>query len=518
MDTKSNSKKEYPVEQILESLIKGIGSLFTNAFYGAKKLNRARPLIGLAVTVVVSILAYHNRQSIFEMETLFEQNLPVFMRYILYWFLLVIPVFYLAALGSATTSRMKKYESIFLDIGFTGKNKRVPMLVKQWTEEPKTFYLFRSNIPLSEWQKAEERLENGFDLSIRKIEDGGNKKTVKLVTVANGYKMPEMIPFEKKHIKEVDNIYCLGIDEDSLEELVIDIDKTPHYILAGETNSGKSVLMRCILWQMINQGCKVYMMDFKGGVEFGKAYEHYGQVVIELEDSLPILMYLVKETKQRFKLFRDMEVKNLADYNKKTKSNLCRVGLFIDELGQMLDKKGASKKQREFFEQVEWALSTIARQSRAVGIHMFLGVQRPDANVLTGQIKSNIPGRISGRFADKSTSEIVLGNTMACELPEIKGRLLYKSGNATMVFQGYYFDDDEHLYNENRKLIDPAKKPGDMLIRSMSEEVQQEEPPELPKVELKLIEEEKPMETEKMESEDTQEKTVKKLEAVTFKY
>ena len=157
------------------------------------------------------------------------------------------------------------------------------------------------------------------------------------------------------------------------------------------------------------------------------------------------LELLVRENEYRLHIFRDLEVKNLDEYNKKTKQNLCRIGVFTDELAEMLDKKGVAKEEREIYEKIEGRLSTLARLSRATGINLFMGVQRPDANVLTGQIKNNIPVRISGRFADKTASEIVLGNTDAVNLPDIKGRFLYKVGNETIEFQSFYFDDETML-------------------------------------------------------------------------
>ena len=86
-----------------------------------------------------------------------------------------------------------------------------------------------------------------------------------------------------------------------------------------------------------------------------------------------------------------------------------------------------------------------------------LGVQRPDAKVITGQIKTNVPVRICGRFADNSASEIVLSNTKAKDLQDIKGRFLIKVGADTEEFQAYYFDDEKHLKDINRKV-------GDLLI------------------------------------------------------
>ena len=79
-------------------------------------------------------------------------------------------------------------------------------------------------------------------------------------------------------------------------------------------------------------------------------------------------------------------------------------------------------------QQLNGCLSSLARLSRATGINLCVGVQRPDANVLTGQIKNNIPVRICGRFADKPASEIVLGTTDAVFLPDIKRSVFIQAG------------------------------------------------------------------------------------------
>ena len=156
---------------------------------------------------------------------------------------------------------------------------------------------------------------------------------------------------------------------------------------------------------------------------------------------------LVEENQKRLALFRKLKVKNLPEYNQKTGKNLCRIGVFCEEIAEMLDKKGISKEEKPIYEALERHISSLARLSRATGINLFLGVQRPDANVLTGQIKNNIVVRICGRFADKSASEIVLNSTAAVDLPDIKGRFLYLKGNELMEFQAYYFDDEKMLHD-----------------------------------------------------------------------
>ena len=105
----------------------------------------------------------------------------------------------------------------------------------------------------------------------------------------------------------------------------------------------------------------------------------------------------------------------------------------------MLDKTGLSIDQKEVVRKIESKLSMIARQGRAFGIHLILATQRPDANILSGQIKNNVNCRICGR-ADTILSQITLDSTAAAEqIPkDARGRFLLHDGT---LFQAYWFDD-----------------------------------------------------------------------------
>lgn len=98
---------------------------------------------------------------------------------------------------------------------------------------------------------------------------------------------------------------------------IIDLNKTPHVLVAGETGSGKSVILHVLLWQMILKQAKVIMLDFKGGVEFGLDYEAYGEVITDREQAVKVLEELVKENQLRLQLFRQYRAKNIAEYNEK---------------------------------------------------------------------------------------------------------------------------------------------------------------------------------------------------------
>ncbi|MCL2034678.1 MAG: FtsK/SpoIIIE domain-containing protein [Oscillospiraceae bacterium] len=445
-----------PVEAVLTGLFKGIGRFFKTLGYGIKKLNKAKPLIiGLVIFLGVATAAYIYRSLFFEIDA------PIYFQWLIYGLFLASPFLYLYALGAHLSKAVGEYYRLFEEIGFIGRDKRYPMLLYKKEEGKKEILAFRSNIPITAWEKSKPQLETAFDAEILKIEPHGSKRKVKLTTISSDFRLPERIDWNDEYIDHKDGVYVIG--ENALGPIYIDVNRTPHVLAAGETGSGKSVILRCLFWQFIKKYGLPFMLDFKGGVEFGIKYEKFGEVITERKQAIELFELLVKENTARFEKIRALDCKNLKEYNRIVGEDerLTRIGVFCDEIGEMLDKQGSSGAEKEQIQKLSGYLSTLARLSRATGINLFLGVQRPDANVITGQIKNNVPVRICGRFADKSASEIVLGNTDACRLPEIKGRFLFKAGADTVEFQAYLFDDsaidgiDANEFAENHRVITP---------------------------------------------------------------
>lgn len=131
---------------------------------------------------------------------------------------------------------------------------------------------------------------------------------------------------------------------------------------------------------------------------------------------------------------------NITEYREKSGDYMQRIVFACDEVAELLDKTGADKARKELLAQIEARLALIARQGRAFGIHLILATQRPDANILPGQIKNNMNIRICGR-ADTTLSTIIIGDGRAAEqIPhDAQGRFIMEDGT---VFQAYYFNDD----------------------------------------------------------------------------
>lgn len=160
----------------------------------------------------------------------------------------------------------------------------------------------------------------------------------------------------------------------------------------------------------------------------------------EAEELLTILSGLVDELERRKTVFRDAGYSNIDEYNKATGEGLQRLIFACDEVAEVLDKIGLSKEAKELVSQIESKLSVIARQGRAFGLHLILATQRPDATILSGQIRNNIDCRVCGR-ANSVLSQIILDNTDASDrIPkDARGRFLLHDGT---VFQGYLFDEN----------------------------------------------------------------------------
>lgn len=429
------------IEDLFAGLINVIVKLIKGTLWGVKKLNKKINILLFLVSVVIGFMGYIFRNKFNAIPA------PVYIKYATYYLFLFFPLLFLFVLGNSQDRLQNKFVKIFSEINFIGSDKKYPYLIKKHTDGKKVILLFKSMIPLQEWKKAREKLETGLDCNILLLQEGKSKKIVELTTVPSDCRIPEKIEWSNDFIQSEEGVIAVG--ESALGIVKFDLNKTPHILIAGETGSGKSVILRTIIKQFIVKEHKIYMIDFKGGVEFGVQYEKYGEVITDRSRAISLLTQLVSEMNRRLDLFRSSQVKNLGEYNKKTGENLQRVGVFCDEVAEMLDKKGASKELKEQLDILDGLISSLARLARATGIDLIIGIQRPDANVLTGQIKNNIPVRICGRFADKPASEIVLGNTLAVDLPQIQGRFLYKLGNDTAPFQAYYFDDDTMLDEED---------------------------------------------------------------------
>lgn len=327
-------------------------------------------------------------------------------------------------------------------IGFVNSVGEAPLLLsksidknnsKIITLEFKTF-----GIPLSEWADNQDRIESALNIHIDEMREGDDCRVVIIRCVDGENRLSDFIEWSENLLSDENFEIVLG--EGYSGRVSINIAKIPHMLIGGSTGSGKSVLLKLVLMQCVKKGAKVYIADFKGGVDFPNVWHKKCCLLTDEETLLKVLIDVTTELKRRKQILRNAAFANIDEYNRNTEKKLQRIIFACDEIAEVLDKTGLTKQQKDEISKIESELSIIARQDRAFGIHLVLATQRPDAAILNGQIRNNIDTRICGR-ADNVLSQIILDNTDASDkiAKSSQGRFLTNSGK---IFQAYWFDEN----------------------------------------------------------------------------
>lgn len=327
-------------------------------------------------------------------------------------------------------------------IGFVNSVGEAPLLLsksidknnsKIITLEFKTF-----GIPLSEWTDNQDRIESALNIHIDEIYEGKNCRSVIVKCVDGENGLSDFIEWSENMLSN--KCFEIVLGEGYSGRVSVNISKIPHMLIGGSTGSGKSVLLKLVLMQCVKKGAKVYIADFKGGVDFPNVWHKKCCLLTDEKTLLKVLISITTELKRRKQILRNTAFANIDEYNRNTEKKLQRIIFACDEIAEVLDKTGLTKQQKDEILKIESELSVIARQGRAFGIHLVLATQRPDAGILNGQIRNNIDTKICGR-ADNVLSQIILDNTDAADLiaKSSQGRFLT---NSEKIFQAYWFDEN----------------------------------------------------------------------------
>lgn len=255
-----------------------------------------------------------------------------------------------------------------------------------------------------------------------------------------------------------------------------DLTKMPHLLIAGQTGSGKSVMLNVILESLTRQLSKdelqLVLIDPKQ-VELS-LYENdehlFKPIITDAVRAQQTLAELVDEMEYRYKILRKAGVRKIEDYEGKMPRIVCVVDEFADlmmssgndlsslnmsefarlvnydltfsptgKVTQKMLKNALSSAAKSGAPNAETSIIRIAQKARAVGIHLILATQRPSADVVTGLIKANIPTKIAFSVTNSVNSKIILDETGA-EMLTGNGDMLYQDPRANHLerLQGFY--------------------------------------------------------------------------------
>lgn len=248
---------------------------------------------------------------------------------------------------------------------------------------------------------------------------------------------------ESNQWKHDDSKLSFAIGKDiSGKSIIGQLDAMPHLLIAGQTGSGKSIMINTFLLSLLYKNSpselKLILVDPKR-VELSP-YNHIPhlltQVITDPDKCLSALKWAVDEMERRYELLAEKGKREIKSFNNSNaEEKLPYIVIVIDELADLMMVAARD---------VESLIVRIAQKARAVGIHLVLATQRPSVDVITGLIKANIPARIAFTVASQIDSRTIIDQTGAEKLLG-KGDLLFTTPQITKPqrIQGAFVSEDE---------------------------------------------------------------------------
>lgn len=235
--------------------------------------------------------------------------------------------------------------------------------------------------------------------------------------------------------------FSIGLDI-SGEPVIGELNKMPHLVIAGQTGSGKSVMINSLLCSLLYRNTpadmKLILVDPKQ-VEmapYNDIPHLLTPVITEPEKTISALKWAVGEMERRYSLLHEERVRDIKSYNQKQiEEAMPYIVIVVDEMADLM-----MMAKRD----VESLVVRIAQKARAVGIHLVLATQRPSVDVITGLIKANVPARLAFTVASQVDSRTILDQVGAEKLLGQGDMLMLTPSMAKPKrVQGAFLSDDE---------------------------------------------------------------------------
>ncbi len=238
-------------------------------------------------------------------------------------------------------------------------------------------------------------------------------------------------------------LLAVGLDIDA-NPVYTSIEQMPHGLVAGSTQSGKSVCIASIIASILFKNrpdqVKLMLIDPKKVdlQQFSDIPHLVTPIIDEVKLALEALKWAVGEMERRYEVLKRFKAVNVKDYYKRRFNDpdfeiMPRIVIIVEEASDLLISGGSD---------VEEQVLKLTQKSRAVGIHMLLATQRPSADILKGAIKANIPTRFAFKVPSSTDSSVVLDTTGAEKLLG-KGDMLLSENGIIRRLQGAYLSPEE---------------------------------------------------------------------------
>ena len=360
------------------------------------------------------------------------------------------------------TEKMMKdrMNDFFKTVKLCNKKEEPEYAYVKWASDYESYTIIGVSLPsgcdINALLKLESALENEFQNDVEILYDNQNYR----VKIFKGHLgKPNSYPFEVVPVPDTNHLYITtGMSLDG--PVTINLTKTlPNILGAGTSGSGKSVLVKSILCQLIENytpdQLKVIYLDNKGGVEANtfKNIKHLAAISSNVEGTIVELMKIKKEMFRRLELIKNKDATGIVEYNKKVtpREKLPFIFVVIDELFSFATLPASPPNRKEmdpgdaiFNQKTAYrTMAEIASMCRAVGIHLMFCTQRPTSDVIPTLITCNCGIRIGLRTSNEQESRNIIENK-GLEIIDLKavGQGIVKTDKLTR-FQTFWTTDDK---------------------------------------------------------------------------
>ncbi|ELC8464233.1 FtsK/SpoIIIE domain-containing protein [Clostridium perfringens] len=272
---------------------------------------------------------------------------------------------------------------------------------------------------------------------------------------------PKILPWSNNYLDERNGAINLGTGFDD-SVIKLDLNKTQNVLIVGEMGMGKTLLIKNIIWQLVNQESDVYMIELSGYYEFDSRYSIMGQVINDLNSLDNLLKELLDEQERRTLILEEDGFKSFEAFNENRfdSKKLNRKVIVIDNYYNLLKKANISSIEQIQVESIEKNLIKLISSTKDTGINLIINDN--EISELNTELINKIQVKICGRHNERN-SKLMLGDDRARELNCIASFFM-KINNEIKFFEAYRFEEVKQL-----KILESIKIDGVFIGKGCDE-------------------------------------------------
>lgn len=432
--------------------IKIIESLSQCVWFGLKKMWRGKKeyyLLMLSTTLIIGATTFNHR-FLWATHLGIQNELPKFLVNVLYkipWevfffaFLFAILLFTSILVGLREFKLMQEFQKKLNRIGLKGAEGAFFRIVSvNNVDEFKTTLVIKSvGIGIDKYQQRKSDIEASFAEEIDSIANGSNPQIIILYLTKR--KLPKLVKYHDVEAQLV-KPHSFIIGESMKGVVTRTLESLPHLLIAGTTGGGKSVFFKQTLVSLLKSTprLQLYLLDLKRGVEMKEFGELPNVRIAKTEaEACQMLKKVKEEMDRRFEYLEKTGNKEIIP----ARDKMDKIVVGIDEASVLYSKVKANATKAHLINTAREYTDELAKLARAAGIHLIFATQKVSKETIDTKVQENIGGRVCFRMNTMTNSVTVLGNKKAFELPDIKGRAVWASGNDFLEIQAPFLEDEE---------------------------------------------------------------------------